>query len=79
MRILCPSCKYTMKILTSKQISNELRELFADCESPACGARAVMHVSLSHYTRPPESNFQSMLENLLKGLSKEEKQKLLAS
>ncbi len=77
MRILCPSCQHTMKILTSKQISSQYRELFCDCESLTCGARAVMNVTLSHYTRPPESDYKKMISNYIANLTPSERRQIL--
>ncbi len=78
MRILCPSCEKPMRTISTRQISKEFREIYADCKSLTCGARAVMNLTLSHYIRVPEEDHKKLVQAYIANLSDEERLALLS-
>jgi hypothetical protein len=41
-RHICPHCKRKMRTITSKQLSDLVREIYVDCMNVDCGHRAVV-------------------------------------
>lgn len=68
-----------MHILRSKQVSEVVREYSGDCLNHDCNARAVMHMSLSHYIRPPQKEYKDIVGHYLLSLTDEERSEILSS
>lgn len=45
MRIICPHCKGTAKIRTSRAVSELTKDLYCQCQNVMCGHTFVAHVS----------------------------------
>jgi hypothetical protein len=69
MKMLCPECESPMRIIRSRPLTKGLREYVGECTSPDCRAKAAMHLSLSHYLRPPESSVKDLIGEYLSNLS----------
>ncbi len=78
MRLLCPKCESPLRVISTRQFSKEVKQLYADCQTMECGARSVFHVSFSHFTRPAESDYKQIIKGYIKNLSPDEKKELLA-
>ncbi len=79
MRLLCPKCESPLRVISTRQFSKEVKQLYADCQTMECGARSVFHVSFSHFTRPPESNYKAFMKDFINNLPDDEKQGLIDS
>lgn len=69
MKMLCPECESLMLILRSRQLTKGVREYVGECTSPNCRAKAALHLSLSHYLRPPEAGMKALIGEYLSNLS----------
>lgn len=44
--IPCPHCKGSMRTISSRQLSDLVREIYFDCMNPACGHRCVAQLGI---------------------------------
>lgn len=49
--IECPHCRTKGNVVTSKRVSDELRELYCQCVNLNCAKVFVLHLSFSHYPK----------------------------
>ncbi len=78
MKITCPHCGCKSSTVSSRQITNSLRESYCHCDNPLCDAGFVMSHSFKHYTRPPKPITDQTIIELVRCLSPQDKKALLA-
>ena len=76
-RVLCPNCQEKSVVTTSNRLSSAVSDLYCRCSNPHCQAGFVMTLSHKHYTQPPVGEMQSLLAEMLRGMSREEREELL--
>jgi hypothetical protein len=52
-KMLCPHCGEKLQVLTSKQVIEAVRDVYTNCNNPACLARPIMAISHKGDTQPP--------------------------
>ncbi|NOR69193.1 MAG: transcriptional regulator [Methylomarinum sp.] len=77
MRIICPHCGSKAVISSSNKLSNQVKDLYCQCENTIhCGAGFVSTLAYKHTINPPAHTVLEMAMSLLNSLSKEEKAEL---
>lgn len=77
MKITCPNCGFKSSTVSSRQITNSLREAYCHCENPLCDAGFVVSHVFKHYTREPKPITERVIMEFVRGLSDTDKQKIL--
>ena len=78
MRVLCPHCQHKAFITASNRQSSAVTEIYCRCDNHECQAGFVMTLSHKHDTQPPVNSLHTMIGELLKRLSPEERKELLS-
>lgn len=79
LKIICPHCgKDDTKIRTSKQIVDNVRELYVDCHNDVCLSRFVCSLSHKHDLQPSllSTAQVDIVANALRNWSPEQKEQL---
>ena len=53
MLILCPHCQEPLRVRTSRQIVNTVRDYYCNCDNEICLSRPVMSMFHKHDIQPP--------------------------
>ena len=78
MRVICPHCAAKSAIYKRNQISDSVSELYCQCSNELCCAGFVMTLAHKHDTRPPISEVDHMVVELVSRMSQEEKKAIMA-
>lgn len=77
MKVICPHCREKSTISSSNRISTCVIELYCQCENELCDAGFVMTLAHKHDTRPPKSQIDNVVAELVRRMSSEEKREVM--
>lgn len=73
MRINCPHCKSKAIITNSSPVTDKVKDLYANCTNPDCGARFVSVVEYKYDISPSKKKIKSAIEELIMAMSPRDK------
>lgn len=76
MRVYCPCCEHKAVITSNNKFSNEVKDLYAKCLSPLCGAGFKMTLAVAGIIQPPINQTNSLLAELLTKMPQKERQEI---
>ena len=77
MRVICPHCHEKASIRKNNRLSGAVTELYCQCENDLCDAGFVMTLAHKHDTRPPKSQIDNVVAELVRRMSSEEKREVM--
>lgn len=75
--VFCPECGEKALIKKSNRKHKELSDLYCACRDPECGHTFVLNLTFSHTLMPSAKNKDTLLLDVIKNLSPEQREKAL--
>ena len=79
-KLLCPHCSSPLRIRTSRQVVDTVRDIYGCCDNELCLARPIMQVFHKGDAQPPISQMsttEALLIRALLSLSADQRQTIL--
>ena len=77
MKVICKHCGAKARISHSRQVTDNQRDIYIDCQNIECGARYLATLKFQYDITPPRSKYISLLEKHLSELPPDERLKLI--
>lgn len=78
MKVVCPHCREKSTIRSSNRISAGVSELYCQCENESCDSAFVMTLAHKHDTRPPKTEIDNIVAELVRRMTSEEKKQVMS-
>lgn len=76
MRVTCHLCQSKAVITSTNKFSAEVKDLYAQCLNPCCGAGIKLTLAVAGITSPPVDQINSLLVEMLAKMPQAERQEI---